>query len=54
MDTVEIPDAQNAIAKYPIAVIKATTSTALAQAFMDYVLGPEAQAVLKEAGFQAP
>ena len=52
--TVEIPTAQNAVAKYPIAVIKATKDAALAQAFMDYVLGPEAQSVLKAAGFQAP
>ena len=52
--TVEIPEAQNAVAKYPIAVLEASTSQALAQAFMDYVLGPDAQAVLKEAGFQAP
>ncbi len=48
------PTAQNAMAKYPIAVIKATKNEALAQAFMDYVLGPEAQAVLEGAGFQAP
>ena len=52
--TVEIPTAQNAVAKYPIAVIKATKDEALAQAFMDYVLGPEAQGVLEDAGFQAP
>ena len=52
--TVEIPTAQNVVAKYPIAVIKATKDEALAQAFMDYVLGPEAQSVLKDAGFQAP
>jgi molybdate transport system substrate-binding protein len=54
VDTVEIPDAQNAVAKYPIAVIKGTKSAALAEAFIQYVLGPEGQAVLKEAGFQAP
>jgi len=54
VDTVEIPTAQNAVAKYPIAVLKATTSSALADAFMAYVLGPEGQAVLKAAGFQAP
>jgi len=52
--TVEIPTAQNAVAKYPIAVIKATKDAALAQAFMAYVLGPEAQQVLQDAGFKAP
>jgi molybdate transport system substrate-binding protein len=52
--TVDIPAAQNVIAMYPIAVIEGTKSEALAEAFMAFVLGPEAQAVLKEAGFQAP
>jgi molybdate transport system substrate-binding protein len=52
--SVEIPTAQNAVARYPIAVIEATGNGALAQAFMDYVLGPEAQRVLRDAGFQAP
>ena len=37
--TVAIPAAQNAVARYPIAVIKATKDQALAQAFMSYVLG---------------
>jgi molybdate transport system substrate-binding protein len=54
VDTVTIPPAQNAVAKYPIAVIKATKSEALAQAFISYVLGPGAQSVLEDAGFQAP
>lgn len=52
--TVEIPSAQNAVATYPISVIKATTAGGLAQAFMAYVLSPDGQAVLKAAGFQAP
>lgn len=52
VDTVEIPTARNAVAKYPIAVLKATTSRDLANAFMAYVLGPEAQAILEAAGFQ--
>ncbi len=54
VETVEIPTAQNVVARYPIAVIEGTTNDALAAAFMAYVLGPEAQAVLREAGFQAP
>jgi len=52
--TVAIPAAQNAVARYPIAVVKATSNQALAQAFMSYVLGPQGQAVLKDAGFGAP
>jgi molybdate transport system substrate-binding protein len=51
---VDLSTDQNAVAKYPIAVIKATRNEALAQAFATYVLGPEAQAVLKAAGFQTP
>jgi len=54
VDTCTIPTEQNAVATYPIAVIKATKNEALAQAFMSYVLGPEAQSVLEDAGFQGP
>jgi molybdate transport system substrate-binding protein len=54
VSTVAIPVAQNAGAKYPIAIVKATRNEALAQAFMSYVLGPQGQAVLREAGFGAP
>jgi molybdate transport system substrate-binding protein len=52
--TVAIAADQNAVAKYPIAVIEGTGDAALAEAFMAYVLGPDGQAVLEEAGFQAP
>jgi molybdate transport system substrate-binding protein len=51
---VEIPASQNAVARYPIAILSASSNPSAAQAFVVYVLGPEAQAVLKEAGFQAP
>ena len=52
--TVEISTAQNAVARYPIAVLSASSSSSTAQAFVAYVLGADAQAVLKQAGFQAP
>jgi molybdate transport system substrate-binding protein len=52
--TVDIAEADNVVAKYPIAVIKATTNQSAAQAFEEYVLGPEGRSVLKDAGFQAP
>jgi molybdate transport system substrate-binding protein len=52
--TVDIAEADNVVAKYPIAVIKASTNQSAAQAFQDYVLGPEGQAVLQDAGFRAP
>jgi molybdate transport system substrate-binding protein len=54
VDTVEIPTDQNAVAKYPIAVIKATSNPTVARAFMDFVLGPKGQEALKAAGFSTP
>ena len=51
--TTHPPDA-NAVAKYPIAVVKATTNAEASKAFMEYVLGPDAQKVLAAAGFGAP
>lgn len=50
---IEIPDAQNVIAEYPMAVLKQSANANLAYAFLDYILGPEAQAVLAKYGFAA-
>jgi molybdate transport system substrate-binding protein len=50
---IEIPDAQNVVAEYPMAVLKQSANSALAQMFLDFVLGPEAQAVLAKYGFAA-
>jgi molybdate transport system substrate-binding protein len=52
--TVPIPADVNSIASYPIAVVGASKNAGAAQAFVDYVLGPEGQAVLKEYGFLPP
>lgn len=54
VDTVEIPTAENAVAKYPIAVVAATGNTDAANAFKEFVLGPEARKILADAGFGAP
>lgn len=54
VDTVEIPRAENVIANYPIAVVRASASPELAEAFQAYVLSDAGQAVLEEAGFLAP
>ena len=51
---VEIPADQNVTTKYPIAPITASTNTALAQAFVDYVLSADGQSVLSAAGFASP
>jgi molybdate transport system substrate-binding protein len=51
---VEVPAEDNATTTYPIATVKSTRNPALATAFEDYVLSPEGQAVLRQAGFRAP
>jgi molybdate transport system substrate-binding protein len=50
---VEIADAQNVIAEYPIAVLKQSANSNLAYAWLDFILGAEAQAVLAKYGFAA-
>lgn len=52
VDGVAIPDDQNVLADYPIAALKSATNTAGAQAFIDLVLSPDGQSILKAAGFQ--
>lgn len=54
VDTVEIPEAGNVVASYPIAVVRATKHAHVAEAFEAYVLSDDGQAVLNEAGFLAP
>src|SRR5690348_11845506 len=48
---VPIPDADNVIAQYPIAAVKATTNEAAANAFIAYVLSAAGQARLQSFGF---
>ena len=52
-DGLEIPDKENVVAEYPMAVLKQSANSNLAYAFLDYVLGAEAQAVLAKYGFVA-
>ena len=51
---VEIPDQYNVVAEYPVAVLKQAANSNLAYAFLDYLLGPDAQAVLAKFGFTGP
>lgn len=51
VQAIEIPDELNTIASYPIAIISDSAQPELAQAFVDYVLSAEGQAVLEEYGF---
>jgi molybdate transport system substrate-binding protein len=46
-----IPEALNIIAKYPIAVIKASTNSEVAQKFIDFVLSDQGQQILEKNGF---
>lgn len=49
-DGVEIAEQYNVVAEYPMAVLKQSANANLAYAFLDYILGPEAQAVLVKYG----
>jgi len=51
---VEIPEAQNTIAVYPIAPIAGTSNAKLANAFISYVLSPAGQKILAKYGFLPP
>jgi molybdate transport system substrate-binding protein len=48
---VDIPDATNVIAAYPLAVLKQSRHPAVARAFKDYVLSPAGQHLLAAYGF---
>ena len=50
----DIPDALNVVAIYPIAVVSDSPAPALAQAFVAAVLSPEGQAVLSKYQFLPP
>lgn len=51
---IPIPADVNATTAYPIATVTSSKNTDLAEAFQDYVLSPEGQGVLSEAGFAKP
>jgi molybdate transport system substrate-binding protein len=52
--TVAIPDAHNVIARYPIAVLRATPNASAARAFVAYVRSDAGQRVLARFGFLSP
>jgi molybdate transport system substrate-binding protein len=51
VNQIEIPDALNTIASYPIAALNDSPNPKLAQQFVDYVLAPEGQQDLAVYGF---
>ncbi|HEY3289367.1 MAG TPA: molybdate ABC transporter substrate-binding protein [Anaerolineae bacterium] len=48
---IEIPDALNSVAAYPIAVLKDSTNATAARAFVDFVLSDKGQQLLAKYGF---
>jgi molybdate transport system substrate-binding protein len=50
----QLPEQAQAIATYPIAVVRASSHRALARQFEGFVLGPEGQRALAAAGFGPP
>jgi molybdate transport system substrate-binding protein len=51
VEGVQVPDDLNVIADYPIVQLKSEQNATAARAFVDYVLGPQGQRVLKGYGF---
>jgi molybdate transport system substrate-binding protein len=51
---VDVPDQQQVVARYPIAVVKGSRNEALAHRFVDFLTSPAGQSVLAEFGFAHP
>ncbi|KUH40012.1 MULTISPECIES: molybdate ABC transporter substrate-binding protein [Streptomyces] len=54
VDAVAVPDDRNAVASYPAATLKGSDDAGAAAAFVAWLSGPEAQRILRAAGFQQP
>jgi molybdate transport system substrate-binding protein len=54
VNTIKLPADAQAVAKYPIAAVKASRNRTLAQQFAAFVLAAPAQALLQQAGFGSP
>lgn len=54
VEGIDFPESSQAVNNYPIAVLTGSKSPELAQAFVDYILSPDGQAVLDRAGFAKP
>lgn len=54
METIEIPDEANVIASYPIAQVEDAPNATTGEAFIEFVLSSEGQAIMSEFGFGAP
>lgn len=54
VEAVAIQGTERVLTRYPIAPLEAAAEPALAADFVDYVMGPEARAMLTESGFGVP
>ena len=54
VDGIDFLESDQAVNQYPIATLTASKAPEVSQAFVDYVLSPEGQAVLTKAGFAQP
>jgi molybdate transport system substrate-binding protein len=54
MESIEIPDAANVIASYPLAQVEDAPNPVAGQAFVAFVMSDEGQAILRDFGFGAP
>jgi molybdate transport system substrate-binding protein len=53
LNVIQIPNALNVIAEYPIALTKSVANSDVANAFITYVTSTEGQAIMKKYGFQS-
>ncbi|MCK1798356.1 molybdate ABC transporter substrate-binding protein [Streptomyces sp. XM4193] len=53
-EAVEIPDRQNAVASYPAATLNGTRDKDASDAFVKWLVSPDARKILTDAGFQKP
>lgn len=53
-DRVSIPEADNVVATYPVAVVTATANRPEAEAFVAHLLGPQGRKALTARGFELP
>jgi len=51
---IDVPQAEQVVNDYPVAVTSSTGNPSVAKAFVAYLLSPRGQAVLREAGFELP
>jgi molybdate transport system substrate-binding protein len=52
VDGIEIPEDVNVVAEYPIATLTASGAPEVAEAFVDFLLGDDGQAILASWGFE--